>query len=93
MAFATGIPAKVRAVRLFVRDAVCAMLDQLGVCTESMKYSDAVIDSSSVSLKETMVGATTHAALSPSTRPLASSMSRSSWAEERERLQSNKHVP
>ena len=49
---------------------MCALLDQLGVSTESTRDSVVVNDSSSVSLKETMVGATTHAALSPSCRPL-----------------------
>ena len=72
MVFATGIPARVRVVRVFVRDAVCALLDQLGVATESMRDSIVVIDSSSVSLKEAMVDAATHAALSHSCSPLAS---------------------
>ena len=56
-------PARVRAVRVFVRDAVCELLDQLGVSTESMRDSIVVIDSSSVSFRETMVGAAAHAAL------------------------------
>ena len=62
---------------MFAKDAVCTLLDQLGVSTESMRDSIVVIDSSSVPLKETMVGAATHAALSPS-RPLFSVGSSSS---------------
>ena len=71
--FATGIRAKVRAVIVFGRDDVCAPLDQLCVSMESMTDPIVNIDASSVSLKETVVDATAHAALSPSCRPLVSS--------------------
>ena len=51
-------------------DAVRALLDQLGVLTDAMRDSIVALDSSAVSLKETMDVAVTRAALSPSCRPL-----------------------
>ena len=74
--FETGVPARVKAVKAFVKDAVCALLDQLGVSMESMRVSILVVESSSVSLRETMVDAAANAAPSPSG-------SSSSWTDER----------
>ena len=65
--FVTGAPASVKAVRVFVNDAACALPDQFGVSAESIIASIIVVsESSSDSLEEALVDAAAHATPSPS---------------------------
>ena len=59
-----------KAVRVFVNDAAFALLDELTVSAESMMASVIVVsESSSDSLRETLVDAAAHTTPSPSRKP------------------------